>query len=350
MPILDKELDQLKITARQNQEEFINLQPIQRGGILPPESKKALLSWGDGYSLCDFCLSGRMDEIEKPSVAKFLELFAKFVDMDFSMPTGSCREAKRIIISQLAANTDQTQEPVLIIDGLAHYSTYLAAEISKVRILEVPHTGYPEYKLIVEKYEELMDQIIDDSSKFLLGALLTHVDYLYGNLTDPAPVGKACKKKGIPFIINGAYSVGILPFSGKSFDADFVTASGHKSMSSSGPIGMLSCSEEYVDSIFPASEIKGPWSGRTFPNKILPLLGCPSVYGAPLVTLMTSFPHVVKRTKPENWNRELENAKMLSTMLEKIEGVKMLGAKPHEHTLMQFETPAFAEIAERSQK
>jgi Sep-tRNA:Cys-tRNA synthetase len=271
--------------------------------------------------------------------------------MDISMPVGASREGKRLIMHQLAKNSnDNNAQPVLVLDGLAHYSSYLAAENAGIEIIEVPHNGHPTFKLKIDGYESIIDNVLDDSSKRLIGVLLTHSDYLYGNVTDPSTVGKICKKKGIPFIINGAYTIGIMPFSGKSYDADFITASGHKSMASSGPIGMIGCKDEYKDLLFPRAEIEGNWSKRTFPNKTSTLLGCPSVYGAPLATLMSSFPHVVERTKAENWAKELVNAKILADILQRIEGVDMIGIQPHQHTLMQFETPAFEEAARNTSK
>nr|MDO8112279.1 aminotransferase class V-fold PLP-dependent enzyme [Candidatus Sigynarchaeota archaeon] len=291
-----------------------------------------------------------IDEIEKPAVGEFLKLFAKWIEMDFSMPTGASREAKKIIIQQLASKVSSGVKPVLVVDGLAHYSTFVAAESAGVEVVEVPHDGHPTFKLEAEKYADVIDQVKDDSSRQVIAALLTHADYLYGNVTPPEIVSKICKKKGVPFIVNGAYTVGIMPFSGKKAGADFVTASGHKSMASSGPIGMLSCSAEFQDLLFPRSTIEGNWSGRSFNHKITTLLGCPSVYGAPLATLMSSFAHVVERTKPENWEKEKENARLLASTLLRIDGVKMLGVQPHEHTMMQFETEPFEEAAKNAPK
>lgn len=351
MDITKDELKKFQGLLRENsQDQYINLQPIQRGGILPPESRKTLLSFGDGYSMCDFCLKGRIDTIEKPAIGEFLQLFARWIDMDVSMPTGASRLAKKIIIQQLAMKVDPAIKPILVVDALAHYSTYVAAESAGVEIVEVPHNGYPEFKIDPDKYAETIDQVLDDRNKQVIAALLTHADYLYGNVTSPEQIGKICKEKGVPFIVNGAYTVGIMPFSGRQCGADFVTASGHKSMASSGPIGMLSYSAEYQDLLFPRSSIKGNWSGRTFKSKITTLIGCPSVYGAPLATLMSSFAHVVERTKPDNWEREKENARLLADTLLRIEGVKMLGVQPHEHTLMQFETAPFMEVANNAPK
>nr|MDO8116559.1 O-phospho-L-seryl-tRNA:Cys-tRNA synthase [Candidatus Sigynarchaeota archaeon] len=183
MPISEEELKKFKNLSRENEDRYINLQPIQRGGVLPLESRKVLFSYGDGYSMCDFCFSGRIDEIETPAVSEFLPLFAKFIDMDAAMPTGSSREAKKIAIQQLAKRASPGKHPVLIIDGLAHYSTYIAAESAGAATREVPHNGNPEFRLDVEGYAAEIDKAVDDSKNEVIGALLTHSDYLYGNVT-----------------------------------------------------------------------------------------------------------------------------------------------------------------------
>jgi|GEM_PF-5178913 len=42
----------------------LNLNPLQRGGVLPVEARKALMEYSDGYSVCDYC-AGRLDQITK---------------------------------------------------------------------------------------------------------------------------------------------------------------------------------------------------------------------------------------------------------------------------------------------
>ena len=49
----------------------INIDPLQRGGILTPEARAALMEWGDGYSVCDFC-TGMLDRIKTPPVEEFV--------------------------------------------------------------------------------------------------------------------------------------------------------------------------------------------------------------------------------------------------------------------------------------
>ena len=41
------------IATRTVEEGSINLDPIQDAGRLTPEAMKAVIAWGDGYSVCD---------------------------------------------------------------------------------------------------------------------------------------------------------------------------------------------------------------------------------------------------------------------------------------------------------
>ena len=55
----------------------INIDPLQRGGILTPEARAALVEWGDGYSVCDFC-AGMLDHIKNSSLLPCARLTKKF--------------------------------------------------------------------------------------------------------------------------------------------------------------------------------------------------------------------------------------------------------------------------------
>lgn len=41
----------------------INIDPLQTGGMLTEAARRALVEWGDGYSVCDFC-PGTVDIIK----------------------------------------------------------------------------------------------------------------------------------------------------------------------------------------------------------------------------------------------------------------------------------------------
>jgi len=321
-------------------EGWINIHPIQRGGILPPESREALLSFGDGYSTCDLCIEGRIDLVRTPPIFEFASDLAKFLNMDEVRFTPGARGAKQAIFRSIANPGD-----TIVLDSLAHYTSYIAAEVNDLKVVEVPHGGYPEFRVNVDDYAAKIEEVKRQTGELPAAVLLTHADYRYGNLSDAVKVGKIAKDYGVPYILNAAYTAGVMPVDGKKLGADFLVCSGHKSWASSGPIGILATTYEFTGKVFRTSAIKGPWSGRAFLKKDVFLFGCPPVYGAPVATLMASFPHVVERVK--HWDEEVEKVRWFVKELERIKDFHQLGERPRQHTLVTFETPSFHKVAKK---
>ncbi len=329
--------------TRNVNEEFINIHPIQRGGILTAEAYKALIAYGDGYSLCDNCLQGRIDKIENPPVVDFLRDLADFFKIDNIMPTAAARDSKRIVMSSLRKKFPERK--TVVIDSLSHYTTYLSIEINNLKVKEVPNMGEPEYSINLEDYKEIIDKVIKEDGNLPLLVLLTHVDYKYGNYNDPKKVGDICKEFGIPFMLNAAYSGGILPVNCTKNSISFISCSGHKSMAASGPIGLLGFTEDYRNFIMDTSKIYGELSSKTFPNKICNFVGCPPVYGAPLITLMASFPEVVNRTSETMVKEEAKKANFVVDQVKEVEGIQVQGKLPKIHPLTNLKTDCFSRIA-----
>jgi len=236
----------------------------------------------------------------------------------------------------------------VVVDSLAHYTSYIAAELNEMRIYEVPNSGYPEFRIEPEKYAETFERVKEETGKYPDLALLTHVDYRYGNVTDAKEVGKICREYGVPLILNTAYSSGIMEINGKKLNVDFIVGSGHKSWAATAPIGILATNYDFIDEVLRTSKVRGEWSGRAFTKKEVALFGCSPVYGLPVMTLMASFPSVVKRVR--NWEEEVKKARWFVREMEKIEGVQLIGERPKNHTLMQFESPAFHSVAKKHKK
>jgi Sep-tRNA:Cys-tRNA synthetase len=315
--------------TRDTERKNLNLNPLQRGGVLPVAARKALYEFSDGYSVCDYC-AGRLDEISKPEIKGFLDDLASFINMDHARTVHGAREGKFAVMHALCKPGD-----TIVVDGNAHYTTHVAAERAGLNMIEVPNSEYPEYKISPESYKEVLDELSDQGEDVSL-VLLTHVDGNYGNLTDSRLIGNIAHNSGVPMLLNCAYSMGRLPVDAKKFKADFVVGSGHKSMAASGPIGVLGLRDEWADIILKRSD--------RHVVKELEMLGCTS-RGAPVATLMASLPYVIERLK--KWDEEVYGTLKFVEKMEKIEGVKQLGIKPKEHDLVRFETPLFDEIAEK---
>ena len=318
----------------------INVHPIQRGGILTPEARQILLEWADGYSACDLCFEGRVDLIQRPPIADLKEDIAEFLGMEEVRFTAGARHGKFAVMKAF--------EGSIVVDSLAHYTSYIAAELSGLRVYEVPNSGYPEFRVEAENYAKVFERVKEETGEYPSLALLTHVDYRYGNLSDARKVGKICHEFGIPFILNTAYTSGIMEVDGKKLNADFIVGSGHKSWAATAPIGIVAMNFDYSSEVLKTSEQRGNWSGRAFTKKEPALFGCSPVYGLPVITLMASFPGVVKRVK--EWDEEVKKARWFVKEMEKIEGVRALGERPRNHTLVQVESPSIHLIAMKHKK
>ncbi|HOT06832.1 MAG: O-phospho-L-seryl-tRNA:Cys-tRNA synthase 1 [Methanosaeta sp. PtaB.Bin039] len=310
----------------------INLDPLQRGGLLTPEAREALVEWGDGYSVCDFC-GGEMDRIRNPPIEEFVhQALPEFLKIDQVRITHGAREGMYAAMNSMCDRGDY-----VVVDGNSHYTTILAAERAGLSIEFVPSSGQPEYIISPDGYAEAIEKINDMGGRVSM-AVLTYPDGNYGNLVDARKVSDICHQEGVPLMVNGAYSVGRMPVSARDLGADVLVGSGHKSMASSGPIGVLGVCEEYAGLIFRRSKMKK--------NKDVELLGC-TVRGAGILTMMASFSHVVERVA--RWQEEVEKARWLSARLEEL-GMVQQGERPHRHDLMFFVSDRLYEISNQAKK
>jgi len=318
-----KSLQKLRELRRQHKG-LINLMPLQTGGILINAAREALTEFGDGYSVCDFC-QGSLCNITNPAIRDFVqELLPQFLGCDVATITHGAREAKFTVMHSLAKPGDS-----ILVDASRHYTTVVAAERAGLNIIEAPHSGHPEFRVAVNEYASLIKNY---APKLIL---LTYPDGNYGNLPDARRLGEIAQEYNIPYILNGAYAVGRMPVSMEEIGADFIIGSGHKSMASAGPVGVLGMKKKWKETVLKKS--------GTYSNKEIELLGC-TVRGVPLMTLMASFPHVKERVN--NWDEQVSKAQWFSAELEKLD-FKQLGEKPHKHDLLHFNTPVLYEISKR---
>ena len=319
----DKILQKLANLRRQHKG-LINLMPLQTGGLLTDAARKALIEFGDGYSVCDFC-EGSLCNVTNPPIRDFVkEILPQFLGCEVATITHGAREAKFIVMHSLTKPGDS-----IIVDASKHYTTVVAAERVGLNIIEVPNSGHPEFTVDVNEYTSLIKR---HAPKLIL---LTYPDGNYGNLPDAKRLGEIAQEYNIPYILNGAYAVGRMPISMDEIGADFIIGSGHKSMASAGPAGVLGMKKKWEESVLRKSGKYG--------KKEIELLGC-TIRGVPLITLMASFSYVKERV--QYWDEQVSKAQWFSAELEKL-GFKQLGEKPHRHDLLHFDAPALYEISKQ---
>jgi Sep-tRNA:Cys-tRNA synthetase len=330
------------IEARQVDELFINIDPIQAGGRLTADAMKAVIAYGDGYSVCDNCRKpNRLDYISNPPIAEFHKEVAKWLNMDAVRTVPGARRG-----FQAVAQTYVNKGDPVLLTSLSHYTEFLAIEEAGGVAREIAAN---ENNLVTpEAAAEKIEAVKKEFGRAPVLAFIDHVDYQYGNLHDVAGIAKVAHQYDIPLVYNGAYTVGILPVDGKALGVDFVVGSGHKSMAAPAPSGILAATAEREKEVFRTTTIVGDVTNRKFGIKEPEMMGC-TLMGATLIGMMASFPHVKERTK--HFDRELANHGIVMEALLSIERTRCLSEYPRKHTMTRVDTTAsFDKVAESHKK
>jgi len=330
------------IDTREVEELYVNIDPIQAGGRLTNEAQKAVIAYSDGYSVCDHCLKPfRLDYIKKPPIAQFHEECAEWLNMDQLRVVPGARRGFQAVAGSLV----QKGDPV-ILTALSHYTEFVSVEQSGGIPCEIP--ADENNHITGENAAEKIEEVIAKFGRTPPLLYVEHVDYQYGHIHDIKGVVKAAHQYDIPVLLNGAYSVGIMPVDGKELGVDFIVGSGHKSMAAPAPSGVLAANEEYADVVFRTITAKGDVTGRTFGIKEVEMMGC-TLMGVTVMGLIASFPEVKKRVL--EWDREIEHSRIITDALTSIDGTVCQSDNPREHTLTRINTiESFDKVAKVHKK
>jgi len=330
------------IEPRLRDELYVNIHPIQAAGKLTVEAMKALIAYGDGYSTCDWCRKPfRLDKISRPAICEFHADLAKFLNMDQARVVPGARRGFQAVVFSIIEKGDS-----VIVSSLAHYTEFLAVEGAGGMVKEVPLN---ESNIVTaEATAQKIEEVKKETGKFPKLIIMDHFDYGFGNEHDIHGISKIAKEYDIPFLYNGAYTIGVMPVDGKKIGADFLVGSGHKSMASPAPSGVVATTEEFADRVFRTTQMKGDVTGRVFGIKEVELLGC-TLMGGNLIAMMASFPHVRKRVK--HWNEEIKKSNYFLDEFLKIKGNEVLSELPRKHTLTKVDTTgSFDKIAQKHKR
>jgi Sep-tRNA:Cys-tRNA synthetase len=325
------------LDIRSREEEYINIQPIQAAGRLTPDARKALIAYGDGYSTCDACRKPfRLDKIQKPPIASFHEELAEFLNMDVARVVPGARRGFQAVTSTLVNKGD----PV-IVSALSHYTEFLAVEGAGGVVREVPIS--PSNLVEPDAAAEKIEEVIRTDGKTPALMMIDHVDYQFANVHDIKSLSKVSHQYDIPFLCNGAYTVGVMPVDAKALGVDFVVGSGHKSMASPAPSGVLATTDEWAGQLFRTTAITGDVTNRKFGIKEVEMLGC-TLMGGTLLAMIASFPAVRERTL--HWDEEVKKSNAFIDGLLEIEETKVLSEYPRKHSLSKVDTAgSFDQVA-----
>jgi Sep-tRNA:Cys-tRNA synthetase len=298
---------------------------------------KALIAYGDGYSTCDQCRKPfRLDKITKPPIAEFHSDLAKFLSMDEARVTPGARRAFQAVALSLAEKGD-----IVLVSALAHYTEFLAVENARAVVKEVPLNK--DNVVTGDAVAQKIEEVTREQGKKPVLVMLDHFDYSFANEHDIAGAAKAAHQYDVPILYNGAYTVGIKPVDGKALGVDFVVGSGHKSMASPAPSGVLATTSEYAHQVLRTTQMIGDVTGRKFGIKEVEMLGC-TLMGANILAMMASFPAIQRRIN--DWQEYVAKSNIVIDAILDIKGNKCLSEHPRKHTLTKVDTTgSFDQVA-----
>ena len=329
------------LDIRTREEQYINIHPIQAAGRLTTEARKAIISYGDGYSTCDACRKPfRLDKISKPGIAEFHEELAKFVNMDQARVVPGARRGFQAVAGTLVGKDDS-----VIVSALAHYTEFLAVENAGGVVKEVPLN--PKNIVTAEATARKIEEVKTETGKLPVLVMIDHFDYQFANEHEIAGIGKVAHQYDIPFLYNGAYTVGVQPVDGKKIGADFVVGSGHKSMASVAPSGVLAMTDEWAPKALRTTAMVGDLTKRKFGIKEVELLGC-TLMGGTLLSMMASFPTVKERVL--HWDEQVKRSNYFIDRLLNISGSRVLSEYPRKHTLTKIDTTGSFDTVAKTHK
>ena len=329
------------IPVREVEEMYVNIHPIQAAGRLTAEAMKALIAFGDGYSTCDQCRKPfRLDKITKPPIAEFHDNLAKFVNMDQARVTPGARRAFQAVCQSLAEKGDS-----IIVTAVAHYTEFLAVEGAKAVVKEVPLDS----KNIItgDALAQKIEDVTRESGKPPVLVLLDAFDYSFANEHDVKGAVKSAHQYDIPLLYNGAYTVGVKPVDGKALGADFIVGSGHKSMASPAPSGVLATTDEYASKVLRTTQMMGDVTSRKFGIKEVEMLGC-TLMGGNILGMMASFPTIKERIN--EWDEYVKKSNYVIDAILSIKGSRSLSEYPRKHTLTKVDTTDSFDVVARTHK
>ncbi|MCX6700590.1 MAG: aminotransferase class V-fold PLP-dependent enzyme [Methanomicrobiales archaeon] len=331
----------LCLEVRDIDETTINIDPIQVGGRLTADAMKAVIAYGDGYSVCDNCRKpNRLDMIKSPPIDAFHRDLAAFVNMDEARVVPGARRGFQAVAGTYVEKGD----PVLL-TALSHYTEFLSVEAYGGVPLEIQKS--PENIITADAAGEKIDSVQREFGRPPKLLYIDHFDYQFGNEHEVKGIIKVAKQNDIPVLYNGAYTVGIMPVDGHDLGADFVVGSAHKSMASPAPSGVLAVTKERAGEVFRTTTAQADLTKRTFGIKEVEMMGC-TLMGVTLVGMMASFPHVRERVK--HWDRHLSNGRMIVDALLAVDGTAVQSEYPRTHTLTRIDTTGSFDTVARTHK
>ena len=147
--------------------------------------------------------------------------------------TSNCTHGLNVAIGTLVKPNSK-----VVISGFEHNAVSRPLYARKARITVAGRKLF-DWADTLEQFEHALRSGVD-------AAVFTHVSNVFGYILPVYEMASLCKQYGVPFILDGAQSAGMLPIDLERLGADFVAMPGHKGLLGPQGTGLLLCAREPI--------------------------------------------------------------------------------------------------------
>lgn len=167
--------------------------------------------------------SGHRKSVEAGRIVlKTRELLAEFFhieDPSNILFTKNATEALNLVIYGTVNKGDHVVTTSMEHNSVMRPLSYLREEGVEVSVIDADITGYIS--------PEMMIKAVKENTKLLIA---THASNVTGTINDIDKIGRLCKERGIPFLVDAAQTSGVIPIDINRVHVDFLAFSGHKGL------------------------------------------------------------------------------------------------------------------------
>ena len=150
------------------------------------------------------------------------------IDPENVVLTGSCTQGLNMAIRTLARPGDR-----VVISGFEHNAVTRPLRGLGARVIVAGRRLFD--------WEDTLKEFAKALDKRPKCAVFTHVSNVFGYLLPVEEMARACRRRGIPFVIDAAQSAGAVPIDFEKLGADFIAMPGHKGLLGPMGTGLLLC-------------------------------------------------------------------------------------------------------------
>lgn len=178
--------------------------------------------------------------------------------------------------------------------------------------------------------EMVLQSFSDAINEETKAVICTHVSNVFGFVLPVEDIANMCHERGIPFVLDGSQSAGILPISMKKLQADFIAMPGHKGLYGPQGTGLLLCGRTPVSVIQGGT---GSSSSDPFMPTFLPDAAEAGTHNVPgIAGLLAGLLYLKERTTEAVLFKERALRSCLIEQLSEVPGIQLFFGEEEAQT------------------